>query len=185
MKCIKCNSRNVNLDLASRHFFHCENCKFNFYSIMIPNQIVIHHTASLTTYTLDQMNADHKAKFGLISSLGGYIAYHYVIEANGKITQTRRDNEIGCHCPPNEGRIGICLVGNFQLIKPTPEQIVSLSKVVESLQKTYNINEVWGHRDCRKTECPGDNLYMYVQLFAKINWLERQIKLLLMPKSNA
>lgn len=152
---------------------------------MIPTKIVIHHSASSFNTTIDDINAWHKLKFNFPSSLGSHVGYHMVIMPDGKLYQCRRENEVGAHSIPNDGKIGICLVGNFMTSEPKDAQLNKLYEIVEHLKKTYNISEVWGHRDCNKTECPGDNLYKYTKLFTKINWLQRLIQKLLKPRTNA
>lgn len=145
---------------------------------MIPNQITIHHSASGPNTTVAQINEWHKARDFTLSKLGYYVGYHYVIDKNGAIIQTRKDWEMGCHSIPNDGKIGICLIGNFVDTDPTPSQITSLTALVEGLKKSYNLSKVLGHRDCSRTECPGDNLYIWV-LEQEKNWLIRQINILL------
>ena len=141
---------------------------------MIPTNIVIHHSVSGPNTTIKDIDAWHKARDFTKSSLGYYVGYHYVILANGKVVQTRRDNELGCHTIPNDGKIGICLVGNFMIIVPQSVQLIPLDTLVASLQKTYNINDVKGHRDWSNTECPGDNLYKHV-LEQEVSWLQQLI----------
>ncbi|HMB95683.1 MAG TPA: peptidoglycan recognition family protein, partial [Tepidisphaeraceae bacterium] len=60
----------------------------------------------------------------------------------------------------NDFGIGICLVGNFDIERPTPRQMQSLAKLTAYLMRTYNISEsnVLGHRDTKPTDCPGRNL---------------------------
>lgn len=57
----------------------------------------------------------------------------------------------------NEYGIGICLVGNFDLTRPTRAQMDSLARLTAYFMKTYGIpaNHVLGHRDCKPTGCPG------------------------------
>jgi len=152
---------------------------------MTPTQIVIHHSASGKNTTLKQINAWHKARFNFKSSRDSYIGYHYVIKEEGQIYQPRRDNELGAHSTPNAGKIGICLIGNFMISAPTDAQLFALANLLNSLKRRYNIEKVLGHRDCNATECPGDNLYEYIELFTKINWLQRLIRKLLNFKFNA
>lgn len=143
---------------------------------MIPKEIIIHHSASSADTTLEQINAWHKARGFTVSSLGNYVGYHYVIDKTGKIFQTRRDNEIGCHTIPNEGKIGVCLIGNFQTLFAPKAQITAMLNLVKELKKLYNINEIKGHRDFQNTECPGDNLYLYV-LADRITFIQKLINL--------
>ena len=146
---------------------------------MIPNEITIHHSASGFNTTVEDINAWHRKRFNFISSLGSYVGYHYVIDMAGKVTQCRRDNELGAHCIPNDGKIGICLVGNFNETEPRDGQLTSLIELINRLEKVYNINEVCSHRDRNKTECPGNNLYRYTEKLSKISWLRRLIRKLL------
>jgi len=145
---------------------------------MIPDTIVIHHSASKTNTPISEIDRWHKQRDFTKSSLGFFVGYHYVILADGKLIQTRRDNELGCHTIPNDGKIGICVVGNFMTEKPTPPQLDTLGVLCSRLKKDYNINEVKGHRDFSNTDCPGDNLYLFV-LQDKINWLQKLIEKLL------
>jgi len=145
---------------------------------MIPNAIIVHHSASNINTPISEIDRWHKQRNFTKSSLGFFVGYHYVILADGKLIQTRRDNELGCHTIPNDGKIGICCVGNFMLENPTASQLQTLRVLCNRLKKDYNINEVKGHRDFSRTECPGDNLYLYV-LQDKISWLKKLIETLL------
>jgi N-acetyl-anhydromuramyl-L-alanine amidase AmpD len=145
---------------------------------MIPTEIVIHHSASNANTPISEIDRWHKQRGFTKSSLNFYVGYHYVILSNGQLIQTRRDNELGCHTIPNDGKIGVCCVGNFSLEKPTDAQLDTLGVLCNKLKKDYNINEVKGHRDFSRTECPGDNLYLYV-LQDKVSWLKKVIQKLL------
>jgi hypothetical protein len=128
--------------------------------------IVIHHSAtpSGSARTFDRM---HREK--------GWdeLGYHFVVgngtdSADGQIEVGTRwaKQKWGAHAktPNNEYNdhgIGICLVGNFDLERPTAQQSRSLAKLVAHLMKTYNVpaSRVLGHQDTGKpTECPGRNL---------------------------
>lgn len=149
---------------------------------MIPNRITIHHTASDRDRTsVANVNEWHKARFNFISSLGSYVAYHYVILGDGTLAQCRRDNEMGAHVRDNNAEnIGICLTGDFQIQKPTEAQLSTLDALVEKLKTTYGIENIKGHRDYLKTECPGDNVYNeYVALKKQVFSLTALIQNLL------
>ena len=125
--------------------------------------IVIHHSATPTGGAM-AFDKIHKAK--------GWdeLGYHFVI---GNGTDTRDGQvEVGPRWPPqkwgahaktpdnqyNDFGIGICLVGNFDLTRPTDSQVKSLSKLVAHLMRTYHIpaDRVVGHSDTgRATDCPG------------------------------
>jgi hypothetical protein len=134
--------------------------------------IVIHHSATPNggASAFDRMHKDkHWDELG----------YHFVI---GNGTDTRdgqvevgprwRKQKWGAHAKTPDNRyndygIGICLVGNFQVTRPTWKQVDAVAKLVAHLQQTYNIpsDRVIGHQMVRhfdrggtSTDCPGRNL---------------------------
>ena len=124
--------------------------------------IVIHHSAS-PSGSMAVFDKEHKAK--------GWdgVGYHFVIgngtnSGDGQIEVTPRwpIQKWGAHAKTadnrfNEYGIGICLVGNFDMERPTSAQMRSLTRLVAYLMHTYHIpaNNVLGHRDTKPTECPG------------------------------
>lgn len=143
-------------------------------------QIIIHHSASDPMTTVAQINEWHKARDFTLSSLGFYVGYHYVITFDGVITQTRKDYEVGCHCVPNDDKIGICLTGNFERAVPTPKQLEALTFLLNKLKCEYFIsdNNVLGHNHFKATECPGTNLSYWLSLYKKVGFLKAQIELI-------
>jgi len=129
------------------------------------NAVIIHH--SFTPKTLDLNKAvksfseNHRVRLHQPQSkTGSYCAYHYVIGANGRIIQTRLDDEIGYHAsswPVNERSIGICLLGNFDAEKPNPEQLWALRDKIKAIKQSHFITEVSGHRKYSAKDCPGRN----------------------------
>jgi N-acetyl-anhydromuramyl-L-alanine amidase AmpD len=126
--------------------------------------IVIHHSATPSGSEKD-FDREHKEK--------GWdeCGYHFVIgngtnSGNGQIEIGPRwpKQKYGAHAKTpdnrfNEHGIGICLVGNFDVDRPTTAQMASLTKLVKYLMVTYNIpaTRVLGHRDTKPTDCPGRN----------------------------
>lgn len=127
--------------------------------------IVIHHSATPagSAATIDKA---HRAI--------GYdeIGYHFVIgngtgSGNGVVEVSSRwpKQKYGAHDNAGDNRyndygIGICLVGDFEVERPTPEQLQSLSRLTAYLMRTYNISpsNVKGHGETKGTLCPGRNL---------------------------
>ena len=123
---------------------------------------MIHHsaTANGSAAEFDRM---HKAK--------GWdeLGYHFVIgngtgSGNGQVEVGNRwrAQKWGAHAKTADNRfndygIGICLVGNFDINRPTAAQLQQLSKLVAFLEKTYRISDanVVGHGQTKATECPG------------------------------
>jgi hypothetical protein len=124
--------------------------------------IVIHHSAT-PSGSMAFFDKEHKAK--------GWdgIGYHFVIgngtnSGDGQIEVTARwpQQKWGAHAKTSDNRyneygIGICLVGNFDVERPTPAQAKSLTRLVAHLMQTYRVSpqNVVGHRDTKPTECPG------------------------------
>jgi N-acetyl-anhydromuramyl-L-alanine amidase AmpD len=124
--------------------------------------IVIHHSAT-PTGSMAFFDKEHKAK--------GWdgVGYHFVIgngteTGDGQVEVTARWplQKWGAHAKTldnryNEHGIGICLVGNFDVERPSPNQIKNLSRLVGYLMQTYRIpaQNVIGHRDTKATDCPG------------------------------
>jgi N-acetyl-anhydromuramyl-L-alanine amidase AmpD len=130
------------------------------------DKIIIHH--SFTPKDLDlnksiqSFSKNHKERLHQPQSKTGlFVAYHYVIGANGKAVQTRLDDEIGYHAsnwPVNKTSIGICLLGNFEKEKPNPIQLWSLRDTIKDIKARHYIKEVSGHRKYSSKSCPGKNL---------------------------
>ncbi|WP_428938652.1 peptidoglycan recognition protein family protein [Fontivita pretiosa] len=127
--------------------------------------IVIHHSATPagSAAVFDKMHRDK-----------GWdeLGYHFVIgngtdSGNGQIEVGPRwlKQKWGAHAKTADNRfndygIGICLVGNFDIERPTAQQMQSLAKLTAWLMRTYHIpaGNVLGHRDTKPTDCPGRNL---------------------------
>jgi hypothetical protein len=131
--------------------------------------IVIHHSATPSGSERD-FDREHKEK--------GWdeCGYHFVIgngtnSGNGQVEVSGRwpVQKYGAHAYTpderfNQHGIGICLVGNFDIDRPTAAQMASLNKLVTYLMRTYNIppSRVLGHRETKQTDCPGRNLNLNV-----------------------
>jgi len=95
------------------------------------------------------------------------IGYHFVIGngqgmPDGKIEPTSRWTKqlAGAHAghnAQNENGIGICLVGDFTDVPPTPKQLASVKDLVAVLSKEYAIGprNIVPHSELRATQCPG------------------------------
>lgn len=130
-----------------------------------PEYIIIHHSATAQG-NAETFRKAHKAK--------GWrdIGYHYVIgngtySGDGEVEPGRPENESGAHCSAdgmNFKSIGICLVGNFDIDKPTPAQMETLEKLCRDIMAQYKIpvSKVLGHGEVKgaATNCPGRHFNM-------------------------
>jgi hypothetical protein len=128
--------------------------------------IVIHHSATRNGNLKILDSYYHNAALEKLGTI-----YHFVIgngtnSGDGAIESSKRWElqTPGPHCQNkliNDQSIAICLVGNFEQMKPTEKQMKALNTLVSQLQKTYNIpaENVKLHRDIDKTttRCPGKN----------------------------
>lgn len=126
--------------------------------------IILHHSAvknSEAPNQLEGINRTHQQRFNMKSRTGLYVGYHYLIEADGQLYQTRYDDEIGAHCKEesmNYKSIGICLAGNFDEEDPTIMQLQTLKNLILELRIKYNIprENVKRHTDYADYKtCPG------------------------------
>ena len=147
---------------------------------MIPKLIVLHHSvSSRDNTTLSDIDAWHRLRWpNFKSSMGYWVGYHWVIVGNGMAFQTRQNNEIGAHCIPNDGKVGICLTGNFEEEKPSPEQLNSLGVLLEKLKKDYNLTDkdIKGHRELSQTLCPGRYLMEWLKLYRQLGLIQQLIE---------
>lgn len=88
----------------------------------------------------------------------GDIGYHMVIDRAGRVWQGRELCYQGAHVRDhNVGNIGVMVLGNFDLQRPTDRQIASLSAMLTKLMRRYHIREsgVHTHQELNITACPG------------------------------
>ena len=92
----------------------------------------------------------------------GDIGYHFVIDYAGRLWEARSLAYQGAHVSgQNERNIGIVCLGNFQIQKPSEEQLITVEQIVSVLSEHFCIrkNRVFGHCDLGPSACPGANLY--------------------------
>lgn len=164
-------SRTVNTDGQGRRYLWPQQ-----YSPSI-RLLVVHHTAM-------EVDTDSRPPVERMRALYQYhaknrgwgdIGYHYVIDETGQIYQGKAGGEyvVGGHTYCNNiSTLGIALMGNFEVEKPSQAQIASLQWLIDTLSKEYDIDlsrnvvfhgktipPVVGHRDLISTACPGYYAY--------------------------
>ena len=124
--------------------------------------VVIHHVGN----TDKNINAAAIHRWHRKNGWAG-IGYHYVIRKDGSIERGRPLDTVGAHTyDHNDNTVGICVVGNFELSRPTSEQFRATEKLVGAICRNYDITPndktVFGHKDFCKTTCPGIYLYKWL-----------------------
>lgn len=122
-----------------------------------PTVVITHHSASPNTFTHKDVDQWHKQRWpGFVSRLGFHVGYHYVIEANGTIIQTRYHDEEGAHCiGMNRSSIGVCFMGNFNQTRPTTAQVNAWVDLYAKLRTEYPDIPTFPHRKYARTDCHG------------------------------
>lgn len=136
-------------------------------SLSKPTYICLHHSAVSYKRNKDQFKANnryHKEKWNFKSSLGYYLGYNWEISARGKARQARKNGDQTAACYQsnmNDGRcIHICLDGNFDIERPTNQQIFALRDLLRKLVGEYEIkrDNIVMHTDYAPKTCPGNNV---------------------------
>ena len=135
------------------------------------NLIVIHCSATRCNrrFTVDMLKACHNARFG-----NKGIGYHYYIERDGHLYQTRDESLVGMHARHyNAHSIGICYEGGLNergqaADTRTPEQRAAMIALLRSLKEDYPQAEILGHRELEGVhkECPSFDCQEYRDYFS-------------------
>lgn len=127
--------------------------------------IVVHHSALPLSDGPLEIQQFHMEIRGFAD-----IGYHFVIDSQGLIYEGRTINVRGAHTGgQNYGKIGIVLMGNFEVDEPSEAQLNSLTALSRCLAREYTIKRIAGHRDFQpgETVCPGKNLWPLLPALAE------------------
>jgi hypothetical protein len=115
-------------------------------------QLIFHHSASRRSTTPDEIRMWHVEGNGWSD-----VGYHWLIDASGKVHVGRDPSVVGAHAPPNEGRLGVCVIGDNtrESEKWNDDQWEALADLVDACLVVWPGIELLGHRDTKETECPG------------------------------
>lgn len=166
------------------------------YSDWIPEfskitRAVIHHTAgsvdmATPANTVKAIYDEHRIRCS--NDVGFYpancdinhtwsdIGYNYLIDPYGGIYEGRAGGNgvIGAHSIPNEGSIGIALLGNFVSTPPTQAALTSLNYLLGAVAFLNDFQITWQgnlltHKDYLiTTQCPGDAFYAVLPRVAEV-----------------
>lgn len=147
-------------------------------------RITVHHTADPTPAVIRDLRDASEYLQKMQSDAQNNkrwadIGYHYLIDSSGVVYEGRPLRYQGAHAGNsdlNQGNIGIALIGNFDLTRPSAAQLEALRKLATDLCKRYKIphSRVEPHNAVREnggegsTACPGRHLHrMLPKLFAQ------------------
>lgn len=138
--------------------------RFTEYEKRPTTEVIVIHHAGFPDGDKDS-SAEEIHKFHQEVNGWAGIGYHYVIRKDGTIEQGRKPLAVGAHAyQHNKNSVGICVAGNFELVKVPSVQMDSLKLLTAWLCQKYKLNPmkkgvIVGHRDLNDTACPGENLY--------------------------
>lgn len=125
-----------------------------------PTVVITHHAVSLKTHTVDDVDMWHKERWpGFVSRAGYHVGYHYVIDWDGTVTQTREHDEEGAHCiGMNKSSIGVCFMGNFDRHRPSESQLTAWHNLYTTLGRQFPGIKTYPHRKYATKSCHGKML---------------------------
>jgi len=117
--------------------------------------IIIHHSAG--NGNINEIDSLHRKINGWKT-----IGYHYIIEKDGTIYETIPlqivTNQVFSF---NKESIGVCLIGNFEIEKPTIRQYFALIKILIILKYQFPKSKIMRHGELNATQCPGKYLFTF------------------------
>jgi len=132
----------------------------------VNNTVVVHHSV---VYSGDDLSTVQEIqRLHQEDRSWADVGYHYMVGQNGVVYEGRPVNVRGVHVGGyNTGTIGVCLLGNFVEIQPTQVQITAASQLIQWLATRFDLTHLDGHKSFNDgTQCPGDNLLLYLPAFA-------------------
>ncbi|HEY2204609.1 MAG TPA: N-acetylmuramoyl-L-alanine amidase [Pseudonocardia sp.] len=141
-----------------------------------PIKILVHHTATDNLNNVAQPDLEGLAR-GIQDfhmNTNGWLdsGHHFLVNRGGLVAEGRHQSldtlvrgtrfVEGAHCPDqNDVSIGIENQGTYTQVAPPAAQLVTLRALLAYACRQYGIDpsQIYGHRDFRDTQCPGDKLY--------------------------
>lgn len=148
--------------------------------------LIVHHSATSNTSNNWPSVVAAIFNYHVFTNQWQDIGYNWLIDPEGNLYQGRGGGEDvrGAHmCGYNNNTMGICILGTFTNIDPSPHAMVMLKNLLsyKSCQKNFdpqgtadiqsypgNMFRISGHKDgCdpNYTECPGNRLYAFLPSF--------------------
>jgi len=133
------------------------------------NAIIVHHTASPDSWTLEKTRAFHKGTKGWSD-----IGYNFVVETKPLAFRVGRRADVnGAHAKGvNHSSVGLVVIGNFAEHEMTRETLGYVAQCVADICISYSLSssDVYGHKEVGTTAtvCPGFDVDALRQRVAEI-----------------
>lgn len=124
-------------------------------------EAIVHHSAGPVNQSIAEIATYHSSPGNHICADGcPGIAYHIMIDRAGRAYQVNDLEAISFHVSGQNTRsVGICLIGNYDELQPTAQQLKTIQKSIKWLNRVVGKNlEIGGHRDFANKSCPGNNI---------------------------
>ena len=113
----------------------------------------------------------------ILYSVAGWddIGYNFLIGADGRVYEGRGWNRIGAHTKGwNDVAIAFSVMGDYSDHVPNAVAINALKTMINNAVKLNKLTsdfKMFGHRDVRQTECPGDAFYKMITAWSHFGQL--------------
>lgn len=134
------------------------NRTYSTRSINNIDTIIVHHSAISSSSS--SANPLGYANYHINTRNYPAIAYHFVIQPDGKVYQTNKYETLSWHGGNiNSRSVGVVVTGNFENEQFTDTQKTSLINTIKHIQETLGKRmKVQGHYLHMPTACPGTNI---------------------------
>jgi len=119
--------------------------------------VIVHHSALEFFHGPQAIQRLHMRQRGWAD-----IGYHFLVDGLGQLYEGRPLHVRGAHTGGfNTGSVGVCLLGNFDVVEPAAAQMETLRALATPLRDVYTVTHLAGHRDFQPeaTSCPGASLW--------------------------
>jgi N-acetylmuramoyl-L-alanine amidase len=162
----------LSMDLVTREEWDARDPVMVEYLNPPVNMTFVHHTAGSQCFDKQTCIAIMQAiqNFHMDDRGWNDIGYSFLIGEDGRVYEGRGWNVVGAHTQYyNSVAFGFSVMGNFMLILPNEAALTALQTVIScGVQQGYirGDYEMFGHRDAKCTDCPGDLLYAEIETWA-------------------
>ncbi len=167
---LSCSS---SIEVSQINFVSRENWSANKpkpFGTHIPNKITLHHEGTIFNPQKESAGVHIKKvqTWGMSEARNwADIPYHFIIDFDGNVFEGRNPFTVGetaTNYNP-EGHLLISCLGNFMEQEVPEKQLNALVNLIAYCCKKYQIDPetLKGHKDYIQTDCPGTNLYQYLQ----------------------
>lgn len=124
-----------------------------------PKGIIIHHSATRDT---ESLSYDAIRRYHIGEKRWDEIGYHYLIEdyqGEVRLFTGRGLQYMGAHCVGKNDYIGLCVVGNYDQVRPDNVYLSTLARTIVSLLLLYpelSVEDIHYHREFADKSCPGE-----------------------------